>query len=403
MFALLDSYIEPQDGTDIAPAWDRAMASTPLVIIATPGATYHASRPLEVTRRVVLLGWATLFYAALGAFVVRGAASMSLFFGIDTHSTNRPAGADAWLFKSRAWCVLCSAKKFGGDGFRVEADVVHEGTNANSGVLLGCSSTGHTGRAFSWRGGDANAWLALMCTTSGCTGEYAERNGGPFVAGFHDASFLGTRVIACHSGVHQLTDGVHPLGYCFDGNSGAGLMLGCYQEGKDPYSVVRHQNTAIANVALFTADSDGAIVSGRRLRGRWEFSRADAINATLTLGAPTTGAIGEIKVPGEYPYALVREAAPSTRWTIRHANMPQRTVVALNGAAPAIEFPLGFGMGFGSLKRTVSVTADKPTTPGVVGDIALAAHPTDTLDGWRYVNSPAGPGWRAFVWPAGSS
>ncbi len=404
MFALLDSFIEPQDGGDIAPAWDRAMASSAALIIATPGAAYSTTRELAVIRRVVFVGWLATIYCAMGGFKFSAGGASSLFFGATIHSNNKAALAHGYNFAARAIMLWCSAIKFGGDGFHVEADVVHEGSNANSGTMIGCSSTGHLGRGFSWRGGDSNAWLALMCTTSGCVGEYAERKDAQGVdlhervPGFHDDSFLGCRLIACHSGTHIAVDGVHGLGYCSDNNSSAGVVAFCYQE-NGCLLKVQHHNTAIGNLGGYTADSDALIISGRRIRGLLEYTRGDAIGATLSLGRPIDGAIGELKAAGDaHGYALLREAAPSTRWVIRRANSAPQTVLAFRTDKAAVVAPLGVSIGYGQHERLVTFSGAAPApSVGVVGDLIYCSSPVEGGPvGWQKVTGPNGAYWRAI-------
>lgn len=415
MIAFLDSYILPGDGDDIAPAWDRAMATTAAVVVATPWKTYEASRTLDIARKVIVVGWlATFFFGAAGFRLLTGSAG-SMLFGVEARSVSK-ASLRSHAFEVATRCALffCTARKFGGDGFHVAADVtVQPPTNANGGLMVGCDSTGHAGRGFSWRGGDANAWTVIAGTTSACVGDWIDRVeqdqdvlGSPRVGGFHDMSFLGTRIFGSHSGVHTATGDVSPLGYCMDGDAGSGLIIGCYQEGNTPLMKVRHHNTAIANLGQYTADSDGAIVGGRRLRGRWEFSRADAIDATLTLGTPGPGSIGEIKSKLDgYGYGLVREPNPQNPthprwWVVRWGNIAAGTVLAFRADAPGLLAPLGLMLG--AQKRLLTVAATMPTAPGTVGDVVLAATPTPTLDGWRFVTSPNGSYWRAFVWGAGA-
>lgn len=408
MIRFLDSYIEPQDGTDIAPAWDRAMADTSAAfIVATPLRVYRASRAMVVTRRVVFFAWLASFLCSEEAWVFSSGGAMSAFVGAEAASVARGAGAHGFVFNARAWMMLCAAHNFGGDGFHVEADVVYYGTNANIGCLIGCASSGCDGRGFSWRGGDSNAWLAVMCHAASCSGRWTNLDGSPgapLVGGFHDQSFLGSRIVACHSGVHKKSASNDlPLGYCMDGDSSFGVLAFSYQEGVEPLVKLRHSNIGIGNLCVYTDDSDGTTVSGRRVRGGLEFSRGDVIDATLYVGRPVVGAIAEIRSKlDQYGYSLVREPAPSTQWAIRRANMPSQTVMSLRNDTAAIAFPLGVRVGWGTQQRSITVSTSKPPTAGTIGDIVLAATPTDTLDGWRYVNSPAGPGWRAFVWAQGS-
>lgn len=412
MFALLDSYIEPADSGDISLAWDRAMAGNALVIVPTPGATYVAQSTLVVSRRVLVLSWAATFWiAASTCFRVTSGGARSAFVGVSAESNRQGGlGAHGWDFQARAYALLCRAEKFAGDGFHVEADVT-SGTNANSGALLWCDSVSHLGRAYSWRGGDSNAWTVIGCTTSNCVGDWLTTSGqpgAPRVAGYHDQSFLGTRIIACQSGAHVSNDGVAPIGYCLDGNSGAGVIAFSYQEGGPlgPKVCVRHSNIAIGNLCGYTDDSDGLRIGGPKILGRLVFGGAGVIASTLTIGAPTDGSIGEIKSALDgYGYSLTRTPNVGSvgYWEIRRANSSAQTVLALRADKAGILAPLGLSLGSGNAVRLVNVAKYAPAAAsGVVGDVTLASEPTATLDGWRKVGGPNGPYWRPFAWGAGN-
>lgn len=394
MIAFIDSYIEPQDGTDIAPAWDRALASGSRVIVFTPGSTYQTSRALVIDRRVLVVGWLSILMCALGGFVVESGGSLSVIAGIEARGTNVTIPAAGFLFRARAWLLGCTAWKFGGDGFEIDGTA----SNANCGVMIGCFATGCRGTGYSWRGADGNAWTVLGCSASNCFGT---------IAGFWDRSFLGTFFFGCHSGNHSnpVPANGKPLGVALDSNSAGGAWVAGYQETSHQVRVMA-PNTALGGIYELSPDSNCARVAGSKnglgILGRVIVGRVDDNQPRIVFGPAVIGSVAELSMTGEYPYTLLFDA-PSKRWIVRRANMPSQSVLELRSDAAGIAFPMGFGVGVGTLRRSVTVSANKPTAAGTIGDIVLAATPTDTLDGWRYVQSPAGPGWRAFVWPSGSA
>lgn len=336
--------VVPQQG-DFADAWDAATAQAVDgdTLLVPPGA-YTSSRPVTLGKRLLVFAWgAVVTFAQCAGLKLASGAARSIVVGLDVRSTSKADITEhGYGIECQARLVWCVARKFGGDGFHVSADI-NLGTNANTGTLFGCESTGHGGRGFSWIGGDSNAWTVLACTTSGCAGEYAERGPAPRVAGFHDRSFLGNRILGCHSGTHDQG----ALGYWLAGDSSRGVALGCYQESGHAIRV-EGSNVAVGNLGALDATGTGFAMTGRTVLGRMTMGAA-AAEATWNAAA---GLLDLRSSLDAYGYALRRETTGPRAgwWVLRRANTAGQDVLALRAdgkaQAPAeVWAPLGVRVG----------------------------------------------------------
>lgn len=366
MTVLLSQYVQPQDQGDVSLAWDRCIASiaTPppgdYETIVIPPGEYETSKSLDVNKRVLVLAWGVRLKARQSSGV-RIASKGSVIVGLEVLGGGTASAPTSHGFdiSAKARLVWCTARNFGGDGFRIVADVnAQPPTSASTSQLYGCESTGHAGRGFSAQGGDANAILFVACSTSACGGEYAGRpSTAPKVGGFHDASFLGCYFIACHSGVHA--SGV--VSYCAVGDSSRSVVAACYSEMGHAIRVDA-QNVAAWNVGSIDPASTGTAYRGNTITGKFVFpgigaqtkpaltfspNQLDGMLAAVTSALDTHG----------YAVQRVTSGARDGWWTLRRANTATQDVLAVQcdvktNQPPALWAPLG--MLVGASKKALS-------------------------------------------------
>lgn len=326
---ILTINIEQDDENDLAKAWDRTMnAANDQDIIILPPGDYTTSKSLIISKQVSLIAYGAKVKSKNFTGVIVKARSK--IFGIEMlggGSTNLDHfGID---IQSRCYLVSCTARNFGADGFRILGDVeLTPPTSASLSILIACESTGNNGRGFSLKGGDANACLILACSTSNCGGNYSSRKDNePLIAGYHDDSFLGSYIVACHSGIHKDST----IGYCANKSSARSLIIGCYQEMSHDL-LVGGQNVIAWCVGNVSPNSTGVVFRGNSIVGKFVLNGFGESKPTLTFSPnKINGVLAQLSSAlDKFSYTIERSTVGKRNgwWVLRRANSSTQDILA---------------------------------------------------------------------------
>lgn len=396
----------PEDGDDWAPALVRAMAAGETQI-SLPRGTLVFRSGVDVTEGVIIAGSGVRHTVCQFIGTAYGFRFRSGAVGV------RGPYARLWMLT-----VTASAPLVDADGIRIEAgksalwDVIVTGWSRDGVAILGSApnNANHGTHLLVGAGGNGRHGVSMVGADGQChalIGCDSRDNGG---GGFVDGSFLGNYLFGCHASHNGGLD------YDLSGDSQIGAVVGCYSETRlDPQGApIPTVKVARGNAALQlrgTRDATPGAYLGAKA-GSVSLSEVvggSAAGSSARLGSsdPETAlSFGDTTGKG---YRLLKKAAGglSHLWAYAWQGSTSAAAIAMTtdgharGAGIAA-LPRGALLGLGASQRMVSTSAAAPVSPGTIGDVVLAATPTATLDGWRYVTGPEGPYWRAFAWGAGS-
>lgn len=278
---------------DDSDAFEEALSEARTVSV--PHGIYRLTRPLRITKGVVLhgasgAGWgaATIlrFDSGVGGVVVESAESSGVGTSggwsvlrdlrIEAVPASSAKEAHGITLKSRARLQNVLVMWFSGDGIHIVA-AQPEGTNANSWAIDFCRSERNGRHGLFLDGADANAGVAVGLDVSD--------NGG---WGVFDSSFLGNTYVACHASANVLG------AYKTDNPNQRSVFVGCYSESGYPGSEVTWPS------AVFGGMHGAGVVGGSgQLDGEQRAGLLKGpVGARVTIGNMGSNELSSFKPPG---------------------------------------------------------------------------------------------------------
>lgn len=264
----LDFGAKADGATDCADAFDAILASFGSAAaakggrITIPPGTYRFSRPLHITRQVVIEGAGG--NGSFGATVLRfdsgahgiivdrpttspdgGRGDWSVIRDVVVQAAGKAGTAHGVTLHARAELINLLVNGFAGNGIHIDCDVNYDpGTNANNWRISGGRVTGCNGHGLFTDGGDSNAGV--------CVGLDSSSNGG---WGIYESSFLGNTYVGCHTAVNAAG------AYRCDNPSARNVFIGCYSEGGQPTSSIVYPSLVLGGLHGAGLEGTGVFIT----------------------------------------------------------------------------------------------------------------------------------------------
>jgi hypothetical protein len=423
----IESFYDPSDGGDWAPALRRAIDSFTAGAHPSVGGkillgpkTYELASSVDIDREIVLEGaggpgWFSpsvlLFAAGVDGIVVhspetspanpdplrRGAWSV-----IRNLSVQSQGGAGAVpevhgiVMKARAAVENVYVKGFSGNGIRIDADVNDvPPTNANNWRIDTVRIDGCGSHGLFVDGGDTNAGTATAVDSSS--------NGG---WGIYDSSFLGNTYVGAHTAANAMGS------YKSDNPNARNLFVNCYAESGQSPAEIASPAMVIGGLLDLAPDVTTALrPAGEELQARNSISAANNAGPVAVIGR--LGSLNTDNVALEFvhedesswPWRLEFDESDSW-WKLRWANTSAHVALALSVDATAegrgqLWLPAGAWLGAAASKVQVQA-ASIGGTRGV--EVTLGLGGSKHFMTW----AAAPPGTSGFaagdiVWNSGAS